>query len=402
VRRLEQGLAELYLDDLVRDRLFWPSLWREPNLEAVVRLEEEARRRRESHHRFVRRSDFKNTTGEMDWRARAESDLFRSKRCLTLASLLRARLALTPFLYPKPTKRGLRDALANHQASLAIHTVVRRAKAEAVGTEIADLTVCGAVAPYNALLGGKLVSMLAVSPTVVGAYHERYRNSASEIASSMAGRPISRRCNLVFVGTTSLYGSGSSQYNRISIPRDVLKSRADLSFRELGRSRSFGTSHLSTNSVVALRRLSEQTRNGIRVNSIFGEGVNPKLRKVRDGLDRLGWPSNDLLQHRRQRIVYGVPLVSNLLPYLLGMDAQPRYEFRRSVSHDVNRISLWWIKRWLSKRAESDVVLETVSAHTTVRPVRHGARVALPPTPPDERPLAAGDKPEDLRRPRQC
>ena len=45
---------------------------------------------------------------------------------------------------------------------------------------------------------------------------------------------------------------------------------------------------------------------GQRVNSIFGEGVNPKLRKVRDGIDLLGWPSEVLLQHGRHRIVYGV------------------------------------------------------------------------------------------------
>src|SRR5207244_4710125 len=102
--------------------------------------------------------------------------------------------------------------------------------------------------------------------------------------------------------------------------------------------RSFGTSHFSNDSLRALLRVSEQTRTGVRVNSIFGEGVNPKLRKVRDGLDRLGWPSDDLLQHRRQRIVYGVSLVANLLPYLLGLDERPRYLFRRSLANDVGRI----------------------------------------------------------------
>jgi hypothetical protein len=379
VRRLEQSLAELYVDDLVADGLYWPSLWPAPNLDVVARLEEEGRRRRESHHRFVRRSDFKASAGTIDWQRRAESDLFRSKRCLALAGLLRARLALMPFLYPTATRRGLRAALADREGWRAIHGIVRRAKADAVGTEIADLSVCGAVAPYSALLGGKLVSMLAVSPTVVRTYHERYRNYASEIASSMAARPITRPSNLVFVGTTSLYGSGSSQYNRVRLPKHVLGSQVDLTFSELGRSKSFGTSHLSNRSLTALLRLSEQSRNGVRVNSIFGEGVNPKLRKVRDGLDRLGWPSNDLLQHRRQRIVYGVPLVSNLLPYLLGLDAKPRYLFRVSARDDCARITRWWVERWLSKRIGSDDVLENVALHTTVRPVRHAARVPLPP-----------------------
>ena len=229
VRRLEQGLSELHLDDLLADGLYWPSLWASPTIEAIERLEQEAVDRRAKHHRFVRRSDFKGV-GTVDWRARAESDLFRSKRCLALAHMLRARLALAPFLYPKPTKRGLRNALADPDGRRAVGSIVRRAKAESVGTEIADLTVCGAIAPYNVLLGGKLVSMLAVSPTVTRAYRERYRGSPSEIASSMAGRAIVRRSNLVFVGTTSLYGSGSSQYNRLAIPMHVLDSAAKVTF----------------------------------------------------------------------------------------------------------------------------------------------------------------------------
>src|SRR6266511_255914 len=156
--------------------------------------------RRRDHHRFVRASDFKKVRDVSDpdvWRSRAESDLFRSKRCLALADLLRARAALDQFLYPKPSRDGLGQALDDAKGKRAIAMVLRRAKAESVGTEIADLTVCGAVAPYNALLGGKLVSMLAVSPSVVRAYHRRYADYSSEIASSMAGRPIRRRTNLV-------------------------------------------------------------------------------------------------------------------------------------------------------------------------------------------------------------
>lgn len=373
--RLEQGFDELHLDDLIADGLFWPRLWSSPSTEAIDALLEEAASRRKRHYRFARNTDFKRTP---DWRIRAESDLFRSKRCVALAELLRAKSALQPFLYPKPTVRGLREALQDRQARRAIQGVLRRAKADAVGTEIADLTVCGAVPPYSGLLGGKLVSMLAVSPTIVRAYHRRYRDHASEIASSLAGRPIHRRSHLAFVGTTSLYGSGSSQYNRLRIPQKVLEGRADVVFRELGKSRSFGTSHLSQRAVEALVRLAEQSRNGARVNSIFGEGVNPKLRKIRAGIDLLDWPSDGLLQHHRQRIVYGVPLVENLLPYLLGIDLQPKYVFQKSMRDDVEAISDWWRTRWLAGRCQSDEVLNAIARHTQSRPIRHGARVQLP------------------------
>jgi hypothetical protein len=376
--RLTRALDEVHLDDLIEDGLYWPSLWDDPTTEAIDRLVKEARARRRDHHRFVRRTEMKSAKQGGDWRDRAESDLFRSKRCLALAELLRLRMALTSLLHPKPTVRGLGECLETVTGRRAIASVLRRAKAEAVGTEIADLTVCGAIPPYNALLGGKLVGMLAVSPTVVRAYHERYGGSPSEIASALAGRAIKRRSHLVFVGTTSLYGSGSSQYNRLRIPAAVLDGHGDVFFRALGRSRSFGTSHLSNDAVTALVQLAEQSRTGVRVNSIFGEGVNPKLRKIRDGFELLGWPADDLLKHGRQRIVYGVSLVDNLLPYLLGLERRPRYVFSRSIPNDIERIRDWWHVRWMAKRIKSDEVLERVAIHSLQRPVRHGARVQLP------------------------
>jgi hypothetical protein len=379
--RLEHGLSELYLTDLIQDGLYWPSLWEAPSPEAIQRLVKEAQTRRRDHHRFVRQSDFKSRSGKADaatWELRAETDLFRSKRCLALADLLRTRAALQPFLWPRPTAEGLRKALGDPQGRRAIAGILRRAKAESVGTEIADLAVCGAVAPYNAILGGKLVSMLAVSPAAVRAYQDKYSGYHSEIASAMAGRPIQRRANLAFIGTTSLYGSGASQYNRVRIPAVVLDGTADIEFKRLGRSRAYGTSHLSSDSVTALVRLTEQSSTGARVNSIFGEGVNPKLRKVRSGLALLGWPAGELIQHGRRRIVYGISLVSNLLPYLLGTDDQPDYVFPADTGEDVDRVSGWWMQRWLAHRIQSADVLAEVARHRTDRPVSHGARVALP------------------------
>ena len=381
IRRLEDSLSELYLDDLLQDGLYWPSLWHAPTEEAIDRLEKEAKSRRRDHHRFARQADFKRITSGHDpeiWTQRARSDLFRSKRCLALAELLRARVALNEFLYPTPSSARLKRALSDPGARRAIAGILRRAKAESVGTEIADLTVCGAVAPYNSLLGGKLVSMLAVSPFVVRAYHDRYSGYASEIASGMAGRPIRRRTNLVFVGTTLLYGSGSSQYNRVRIPAEVLGGLADIDFLQLGRSRSFGTSHLSAESVNALVKLAEHSSTGIRVNSIFGEGVNPKLRKVRHGFDLLEWPSDQLLQHGRQRIVYGINLISNLLPYLIGAEDQAAYIFPAAARDDVAKIADWWMSRWLAHRIQSGDVLAQVARHQVDRPVSHGARVTLP------------------------
>lgn len=380
VSRLEKRRHEIYVDDLIRDELFWPGLWDAPTSEAEAALRNEAKLRRIDHQRFSRRAylDAFDRDHSDFWIHRAESDLYRSKRCLLLADLMRDKAALIEFLYHSPCVKGLRKALENQNARLAIRAIARRAKADSIGTEVADLTVCGAIAPYREVIGGKLITMLTMSPTVVSSYRRKYQQYESEIASSIAGRPISRASTLVYIGTTSLYGTTSSQYNRVRIPAEVLEAKSDIRLERLGRSKSYGTSHLSTETVATLVRLSEHTRTGARVNSLFGEGVNPKLRKVRAGLDALGWPSDELLQHGRQRIIYGVSLVENLKHYLLGMSPQPRYLMRTTLPNDVQRIADWWGNRWLLPRIQSDEILERVALHTVERPIQHGARVPLP------------------------
>ena len=145
VSRLEQRRREIYVDDLVRDELFWPGLWSDPTSASEAPLRAEAKARRFAHQRLARRAhlDALNRDHPDFWIQRAESDLYRSKRCLLLADLMRDKAALAEFLYPSPSVGGLRRAVGDRDARRAIASIARRAKADAVGTEIADLTVCG-------------------------------------------------------------------------------------------------------------------------------------------------------------------------------------------------------------------------------------------------------------------
>jgi hypothetical protein len=269
----------------------------------------------------------------------------------------------------------------------AVAKVVRRAKSDRVGTAIADLTICGAVPPYNEVLGGKLVAMLVVGPEVVAEYRRRYGPLPSVIASSMAGRPVRRPADLAFVGTTSLYGQRPSQYDRIAIPADPDDPAAGpgLRYEYLGRTRGIGTFHFNPKTVAELDLLLAQSQFGQRVNSVFGEGVNPRLRKIRDGLNLLGLPTDELLQHGGPRLVYGVTLVRNARDYLLGRDRKPDYILSGTDARaTTDRIAGWWARRWLVPRIEREDVLARVSEHTLVHPIRHGARVPLPPAVADD------------------
>ncbi len=377
------AINELFIDDFLETQLIERRDLAEPSTEAIARLKNHGETQRELHHRFVRLPEHKASpiaTGSV-WRERAQTHLYRSKRALSLAELLRARRTLHQSLGAYPTAESVRALITNPEGVRTVRTILRKAKADRVGIAMADITVCGAVEPYSQILGGKLVSMLSASPEVILAYRNRYAEQESEIASSMAGRPVVRPSQLVLLGTTSLYGVGSSQYNRLKMPAELLGGRRGeyLQYRRLGKSQAYGTSQFSAETVDALVTLVEQTSNGRRVNSIFGEGVSPKFRKLREGLSILGLNDDELLQHGRHRIVYGVQLVRNLSQFLLGFDDEPDYLLSlENPENATETIVDWWTRRWLSKRVMNDEILARLDRHSLVRPIRHGARVVLP------------------------
>jgi hypothetical protein len=377
-RRISTQIKGLYVDDLLVDGVIAPEELLVPTDNAVARLRADAERHRKRHHRYGRIRQVRNIRTDA-WIERAETDLFRSKRSSTLAEAFEIAIVLRPFFTPTATIAGLRRALNEADAVKQMRRVVRRARGERVGTVIADLSVCGAVAPYNALAAGKLVAALAISPAVLEAYRRKY-SRPSEIASAMAGRATTRDARLAFVGTTSLYGTGSSQYNRLFWPAQVVGGRETdrLGFHPIGRSRSYGTSHFSDVTVEALVRLTALGESDIRVNSLFGEGVSPRLRKVRVGLAALGWPADELLKHGRFRLVYGAPLVRNLRDFSLGLDSAPDYAMDTELLAGDEAISAWWYQRWGKRRAERDDVMRSITSHSLARPVTHGARVTLP------------------------
>ena len=133
----------------------------------------------------------------------------------------------------------------------AVTQLIRVIKGEHVGIDMMDIMVCGAVAPYNALLGGKLVCMLLCSPETVERFAIRYGRHVSIIASAMRGKAVVRKPKLVLLCTTSLYGVGSSQYNRVRVLLEDVGGKGDakLEYVELGMSKGYGSYHFSRASI---------------------------------------------------------------------------------------------------------------------------------------------------------
>lgn len=391
LRIVESAIDDIFKDDLLGDGTISLSDLKNPTVALVQKLTAVAGHHRELHYRMMQGADYKvevepGDAADEHWERQAKTPLFRSKREQELAGLLQIRASLNEWLGEKPTGEKFRNLLKDRQGQIALTKLIRKAKADRVGTVIADLNICGAVPPYNDVLGGKLVAMLVTSPEVVAEYRRRYKSTPSIIASSMAGRAVVRAADLVYISTTSLYGRRPNQYDRISIPAGKVAEGAagELRYHYLKKTKGLGTFQFGQDAVEAMSLVLAQTSKGQRVNSVFGEGTNPRLRKIRDGLDELGLPSNTMLDHGAPRLVYGVPLIENLSDYLLGIDEKPKYFVPPARSGPATTsISEWWFERWCKPRLV-DEVFERVEAHTLALPIRHGAAVVLPPTLADE------------------
>ena len=377
--RLEELISEIYVRDFFDQGIIAEADLSDPPAVVIGRLSAVAKEAREAH-RLYRQEDRHKKFGvanEVDWQVRAKTHLFRAKRAERLADLLRARRDLVQAGFTKISPERLRRAVGTSAGRRAIFTVLRFVKASRVGIDMMDISVCGAVDPYRSILGGKLVSLLLASPDVVEAYSDRYRASASIIASSMAGRAVNRTPRLVLLMTTSLYSVASSQYNRLKVRPERHGGEGILEYRDLAHTAGFGSYHFSKATMDAMEILLAQAEGGREVNSIFGEGVNPKLRKVRAALEKLGLPSDTLLQHGSRRIVYGVSLASNFRDILVRRARRPKYVLPTSRQGTRELIEFWY-DRWLSMRIERDEILDRVASHGTDYPINHGARVRLP------------------------
>lgn len=385
---LKHLISEIYVKDLIAEGICSKREIEHPTDEVIDRLIKESARAIGKHRQNPQKNSHKGQKGDINKRAYWEQEactyLYRSKRCKQLSKLLSIRRIFDVNEISYGRRQNLRVALQNNKVRGAVAQLVRMMKAEHVGVAMMDITVCGAVAPYNVLLGGKLVCMLLCSPEVMQHYAKRYGNQVSIIASSMNGKPMVRTPNLVLLCTTSLYGVGSSQYNRVKIPLDQVggDERASVAYENLGHSHGFGTYHFSRETIRLGDTLIARRKNGRLVNSIFGEGVNPLMRKIREALEIVGLRSDELLLHGNRRVTYGIRLADNFREVLLGIDTKPRYLInRKSPKKQTERIADFWRRRWLSKRIARPGILEEAAKHTLAYPINHGAVVSLPDVP---------------------
>nr|WP_295238171.1 Druantia anti-phage system protein DruA [uncultured Brevundimonas sp.] len=288
-------------------------------------------------------------TGDLsrvDWRAASEDILFVRKRSEGLSRLLFAKSQFQALSKADPSAT-LESLFTSRDGQRALDIALTEVRKAGLSSQVADVSICGAVNPYNELLGGKLTALLLCSDEVRDAYAARYGGQVSVIASQMAGQPIVKPADLQLLTTTSLYGVGSSQYNRLVLrASEHPELDHDIRWGTIGQSLTggYGTHHLSQETGQALRTLALTRHDARRVNNRFGEGTSPRLRQMREGLDALGLKSDAILHHATPRIFYGCELHPNARDVLMGLASSPA----KGVGCDA--ISEAWRTRWVLKR----------------------------------------------------
>lgn len=295
----------------------------------------------------------KNNEKSPVWKDEAKSNLFVRKRSSELAKLLATKIVFQAVGGATNYDR-LKALLSTENGRKAIHTALIANRKCKIGSNMMDIIVCGSIPPYNELLGGKLVSILSCSPTVIRDYTYRYAGQISEIASRMKGEKVVRDSHLVYLGTTSLYAVGSSQYNRIKVP---VGNNDFLEFRKMGVTEGFGTVYFSRETTSVFSRMLEIQDGGKRINHVFGEGTSPRFRMISKGLSAIGIRADAFLKHYSPRIVYSINLASNTNEYLMGIDDAPAYGFdldnAQEVEQKTQELINYWYNRWAIKRCET-------------------------------------------------
>lgn len=345
------GVLDRAISDVRYDDLISKSALAEPSKDDIILLERRAagadalrNRILEEVHagvesNYLTRGAVKEALPDTDWVEASSDPLFVKKRAEVLVSLLDARRALNAFSEGKPSRQALLDFLSKREGERTLTTIAREQLKVAVSSQLMDVAICGAIPPYNQLIGGKLVALLLTSREVQEAYRTRYGGQASIIASQMAGRPVIKDAELRYLTTSSLYGNaGSSQYSRLNLKSTEHPELSDdVAWQKIGKTRGFGSVHLTNATVECLRDASVDFHGARRINSRFGEGTNPRMRQIREGLEALGIESDRVLAHATPRILYGCKLKAN---------------------NSVSDLSKAWIRRWLVGRVGRDDLAE--------------------------------------------
>jgi len=198
---------------------------------------------------------------------------------------------------------------------------------------IMDAYVLGAVPPYNALLGGKLVASLLRSRDLYDDFSKLYGATAGIISQQ------EKSARLLALTTSSSMGR-SSVYNR-------LKLEGVQYLQPIGYTGGWGHFHIPDDLFSELRAYLREIEHEYADMHRFGHGPNWRLRTTRAALDALGF-KDDMLRHGIRRQVFLCQLADNAIELLKTGKGRPDLSSLLPAS-EVAQLA---VSRWMFPRAQ--------------------------------------------------
>lgn len=199
---------------------------------------------------------------------------------------------------------------------------------------IMDAYVLGAVAPYNMLLGGKMIASLLRTSEIYNEFNSTYGTLQGVISKKH------KSARLLAVTTSSSMGR-SSIYNRLKVNNvDYLKS--------VGFSGGWGHFHVPDDLFDSMRDYLRDLGHEYADYHGYGQGPNWRIRVIRAAMSQVGF-KGDLLKHGIRREVFISLLAKNSMDLLRGGIGSPELSTLQSVE-EVGCIAN---HRWIVPRSRS-------------------------------------------------
>jgi hypothetical protein len=196
-----------------------------------------------------------------------------------------------------------------------------------------DAYVLGALPPYNALLGGKLVACLVRCRDVYDQFSKAYGNTTGIISQQQ------KKARLLAVTTSSSMGR-SSVYNRLRLGGTEY-------FTPIGYTGGWGHFHIPDALFADLREYLREIGHSYADLHQYGEGPNWRMRSMRAALEALGF-KDDLLRHGIQREVFLCQFADNAAKLLRTGKGKPDLS-SLLAAEDVAALA---VERWVLPRSE--------------------------------------------------
>ncbi|WP_215780719.1 Druantia anti-phage system protein DruA [Paludibacterium sp. B53371] len=196
-----------------------------------------------------------------------------------------------------------------------------------------DAYVLGALPPYNALLGGKLVASLLRSRDLYDDFSNVYGRSTGVISNE------EKNARLLAITTSSSMGR-SSIYNRLKLDGTQY-------LESIGYTGGWGHFHIPDWLFYELRTYLRDIDHTYADQHGFGQGPNWRLRTTKAALSALGF-KDDMMKHGIQREVFICQLANNASKILKTGKGQPDISSLLSAK-DIASLAL---DRWVIPRSK--------------------------------------------------